>query len=603
MKRSLGIAALAVCALLAGLAALFKAGLFKNADDEDDKDAKALANAEGRQGVQMNLSAILRYLQGGDAAWKDGDELMKIDWLEPMNAFLAIASLAADSPDFPSYVDATLEGTLQSVLDMPVMETLSNIFDNYRYSREDSVKGKLGDVGIGFATDALTGMLPAPVSQTARAMDPYYRETVGSSKLETGMRQVMNAIPGLRQQLPEKLDNFGRAKRQADSAYNRWMNSFVRPGQISDYKAEDVDIALDHLAERTGDAGVYPDRKAPNSFSAGGQKYELTTDEKLAYQETYGKAAQAYFSEILLGDEYRDASDGEKQWLLDQAKEYATYQAKKAIMEQRGETYSNSSWDKMDALEENGGNPFGYGFEVYKDKIWYRAFSPDGGQEFGGYGNKRGDWVYYDVWQEEPSSDHNSFSDPGCVFDGVYMFCAAHGFDAAIDTHIGGEMWYFDGEKVQLQMDFVPGNGCDWIKEQTVAGGSMYWWNEVSAPAVGAYTGALYRLDSKEATPVVVTHLDETGDFCHSLRNLNGTIIFASDKTHQIYVDNYTKEGWDGVSDFGYIEPEFGNFDSITEVREAEASNNGIYNLNGMRVSGKLQKGVYIVNGKKVVVR
>ena len=68
-------------------------------------------------------------------------------------------------------------------------------------------------------------------------------------------------------------------------------------------------------------------------------------------------------------------------------------------------------------------------------------------------------------------------------------------------------------------------------------------------------------------------------------------------------MDNYTKEGWDGVSDFGYIEPEFGNFDSITEVREAEASNNGIYNLNGMRVSGKLQKGIYIVNGKKVVVR
>ena len=123
-----------------------------------------------------------------------------------------------------------------------------------------------------------------------------------------------------------------------------------------------MDIALDQLAERTGDAGVYPDRKAPNSFSAGGQKYELTTDEKLAYQETYGQAAQAYFSEILLGDEYRDASDGEKQWLLDQAKEYATYQAKKAIMEQRGETYSNSSWDKMDALEEKGGNPFGYLF-------------------------------------------------------------------------------------------------------------------------------------------------------------------------------------------------------------------------------------------------
>ncbi|MBQ1788829.1 MAG: hypothetical protein II008_01515, partial [Oscillospiraceae bacterium] len=109
-------------ALIAGLAALFKAGLFKNADDEEDKDAKALAAAEGRQGVQLNLSAVQRWAKGEGKDWRKGDQLMKIDWLEPMNAFLAIASLAADSPDFPSYVDATLEGTLQSVLDMPVME-------------------------------------------------------------------------------------------------------------------------------------------------------------------------------------------------------------------------------------------------------------------------------------------------------------------------------------------------------------------------------------------------------------------------------------------------------------------------------------------------
>ena len=348
-------------ALLAGLAALFKAGLFKNADDEEDKDAKALANAEGRQGVQMNLSGMLRYLQGGSAEWKDGDELLKIDWLEPMNAFLAIASMAADENDFPGYVGATFDGTLQSILDMPVMESISNIFDNYNYSKGETVGEKLGDVAVGFGADALTGMLPAPVSQTARAMDPYYRETIGENAADTALRRVMNAIPVLRQQLDPKLDNFGRPKEQASSAYNRWMNSFVRPGQISDYKLDDVDRALDEFAQRTGEA-VYPDRKAPNSFSAGGQKIQLSGEEKQAYQETYGQAALQYYGEILLGDEYKDASDGEKQWLLDQAEAYAAYQAKKAILEQRGETYSNSSWDKVDALEEKGGNPFGYLF-------------------------------------------------------------------------------------------------------------------------------------------------------------------------------------------------------------------------------------------------
>ena len=403
-------------ALLAGLAALFKAGLFKNADDEEDKDAKALANAEGRQGVQMNLSAILRYLQGGDAAWKDGDQLMKIDWLEPMNAFLAIASMAADESTLSGYASATFNGTLQSILDMPVMESISNIFDNYNYSKGETVGEKMKDVAVGFGADALTGMLPAPVSQTARAMDSYYRETIGEDAVDTARRRVMNAIPGLRQQLDPKLDNFGRPKEQAASAYNRWMNSFVRPGQISDYKLGDVEQALDEFAQRTGEA-VYPDRKAPNSFSAGGEKIQLSGEEKQAYQETYGQAALQYYGEILLGDEYKDASDGEKQWLLDQAEAYAAYQAKKAIMEQRGETYSNNNWDKVDALEQRGGDPFGYLFAKQGMK------TATDGKDY-----KAVDALLGDIDKMDKSTQEQLFADVNRLDDRV----AAH--KAGIDT-------------------------------------------------------------------------------------------------------------------------------------------------------------------------
>jgi hypothetical protein len=36
---------------------------------------------------------------------------------------------------------------------------------------------------------------------------------------------------------------------------------------------------------------------------------------------------------------------------------------------------------------------------------------------------------------------------------------------------------------------------------------------------------------------------------------------------------------------------------------EVEAANGKVYNLQGVRVGNKLQKGVYIVNGKKVYVK
>ena len=190
---------------------------------------------------------------------------------------------------------------------------------------------------------------------------------------------------------------------------------------------------------------------------------------------------------------------------------------------------------------------------VYDDRIWFRMWDPVGGYEIGGTNMQKGDKKYFDIWQEEPSNTHNSYSDPGCIFDGVYMFCAAHGFDGAREDHYGGEMWCLDGEKVWLQYDFVPGTGCDWIKEQTVAGGSLYWYNESnSQPDV--FGSGIYRLDSKDGIPVVCTHIVPTGDFANTLRNLDGDLIFNLNSNHRVYVYKYTKEGWDGKSDKGYLE-------------------------------------------------
>jgi ELWxxDGT repeat protein len=256
---------------------------------------------------------------------------------------------------------------------------------------------------------------------------------------------------------------------------------------------------------------------------------------------------------------------------------------------------------------------FGVGWEVYKDRFWWRGWDDACGYEIAGSNMTKGDYKFFDVWDEEPSVDHNSYSDPGCIFDGVYMFCAAHGFDAARTDNYGGEMWCTDGDKIWLQYDLCPGTMCDWIKEETVAGGSLYWYNEANDYAQGFGTG-LYRLDSKDAIPVVCPTITSTGDGVNTLRNLNGTIIYAASATNRVYTFKYTKPNWDGKSDFGYIEPDFGDTaDAIQTVNaNTNTENVNVYSIDGAQVRSSvnkdnatrgLAKGIYIVGSKKVVVR
>jgi len=56
--------------------------------------------------------------------------------------------------------------------------------------------------------------------------------------------------------------------------------------------------------------------------------------------------------------------------------------------------------------------------------------------------------------------------------------------------------------------------------------------------------------------------------------------------------------------DFYFAGGEDGDVTGINEVETAKTINNGrIYNINGQQVNGQLGKGLYIVNGKKYVVK
>ncbi len=272
-------------------------------------------------------------------------------------------------------------------------------------------------------------------------------------------------------------------------------------------------------------------------------------------------------------------------------------------------------------VDENGVGKgpglFGESWEVYKGRIWFRGWSPTTGFEFCGSNLEKDDYVVYDLFDLNPSIENNSYPDPGCVFQDTYMFCAANGFDATDENQRGGKMWCFDGEKCWIQkgnLELFPGTVCNWVKEPIVAGGSLYWMNEANDVAIGLGSG-LYRLDDVDGMPVVVPTITSDGDNVHTLRNLAGTIIYACGKNNRLYVDKYTKPGWDGVSDAGYLEPDFGNGTSsgIESVGINSASDTvNVYNLSGVELrhgvskaeaTKGLSKGVYVVGNSKYVVK
>ena len=254
----------------------------------------------------------------------------------------------------------------------------------------------------------------------------------------------------------------------------------------------------------------------------------------------------------------------------------------------------------------NGGGVVMVG-EVYKGQICFRAYTPETGHELGVTNCEPGNFQIYDIATHEPTNTNNSYPDHGVVFDDRYMFCANDGTDPNIPGQHGGELRMFDGEKVELQYDLAPGTGCDWVKELTVAGGSLYWWNEGSHDGTGATTTKLIRLDAYDQVPVIITNIDANGDQVCTLRNLDEDLLFTSKLTNQVYCYHYRQEGYDPEKNPVAMEPTYGDEQSAVEGVEADAIEFATYPnpaVDAFRIKGldatSCDLRIYDMNGRLV---
>ena len=340
-------------------------GILRRADDEDDADAKALKAAEGISGTQLNVSALGRWIEGESPEWQTGDDLMSVEFLEPLNALMTVGALVAkvnvDASFWEkvgNYGGDSMEALYQSILEIPTMQTIQTVQSTVQYHDEDGALPLWAEIPFEVARGSVTGFIPSPIRQAAQASDEVYRETYGDKNIWNQTKSsVQNSMPGARNRLDPKLDNFGQAKKLESTARNV-LNAFVNPGSLRTYRQSTVSKELDRVYAATDDANIYPDRNAPytTSYTQDGKKkdFKLTADERQAYQRSRGQTTYRLMQDVMNDPVYKHLSAEDRGEVLTQVKGYSNYVAKKEFLSAHGESYSDDKYEKYSAALQTG---------------------------------------------------------------------------------------------------------------------------------------------------------------------------------------------------------------------------------------------------------
>lgn len=311
-------------------------GWLKVTGDDEDKNKDALSKTFGLDGTQLNISAALRDIRGEGAEWRDGDQLLSIGFLDPLNAQLTTGALIADDIRNEEGVTAgrvlgnSLSGALQSVLDTPVMSTFQDVANNYEYSTASTPGGKVLDAAQKYAANQLSSVIPNSLRGIAQGLDDTEHNAYSSDNVwQQAIDNAKASIPGLRETLPAKTDVWGNPVKNEGGVRN-FLNRNINPGNITTYRTEAVSNEITKISEATN-TSLYPDRTAPRSLKVDGESVALTFEQRSMYQKAYGDAYASAVSSLMNDKNYKAMPDSMKAEILKQAKDTATEQARDSL--------------------------------------------------------------------------------------------------------------------------------------------------------------------------------------------------------------------------------------------------------------------------------
>lgn len=314
--------------LMAAFTGLAKLGVLVFTDDED-KDEAAVKRTQGLSGLQINLSALGRLLDGESAEKQHDDVLADINSIEPINGLAQIgAELAAmeDDATRAEKFNATAQAVVDSFTDLSMMQNVGTIVDNFTYRGDEETWGEtITKSGLGLLTNSVSGLVPAPIRQAAQFFDPYYRDAYSGTEQERLANAVKNPIPGLRQQLPTSITPLGEERKKTTSGALDFFSSFISPFNITRYQQSDV---VDEM-ERSG---VYVSRSSPKTLTKDGVETELTAEQRRQHQISKGSAMNMAVSGLMGSASFKNASEKDRNEMMADARSYANEVAKASVV-------------------------------------------------------------------------------------------------------------------------------------------------------------------------------------------------------------------------------------------------------------------------------
>ena len=328
LGRSLALGTMEV----AGYAALALKGIIRRVDD-DDKDKAAFEAAGGQQGLYINWSALWRSVPGGDSEWQDGDVITNLGRLEPLTVNMNFGIDVAEALKTDEGLRAedlkgiSISAVQDGIADLSMIQNIQGIINALQYKGED--QSAFEAVGQELLSSNVASLTPGLIQQAAKAIDPYYRDLYTG---DTSGQQIYdiwaNTIPGLRQQLPEKLTGFGTPKEYAGTGTEQAVNALLNPYATTTVRPK---TGMESMLQEAEDVSVYPNRNPIGSVSVNGQTVTLTNEQKRQYQTVYGQTYRDTLQALQGSIAFRQLDRQAKDAAMKAAESYAGTAAKTAL--------------------------------------------------------------------------------------------------------------------------------------------------------------------------------------------------------------------------------------------------------------------------------
>ena len=228
-------------------------------------------------------------------------EWQSLNYLQPFGTLLAIGSAIGEAQlDEKSIQDVILTGVgtaSNSVVSMSFLDGISNALSVVTEGASESSVGR-------FVGNTAASIIPNFIRSATRSADDVQRDTKGDNALDTTIKSVAGALPGTRQMLPVKTDQFGKAL----PAKNNFLNQFLNPLRPSQSIGQD-DPSVQELSRLLSiDSGVKPTEATKTTF----KDHELKYSEIKDLNQLAGPKMKEEYDKLIQSPEYAKLSDEDK---------------------------------------------------------------------------------------------------------------------------------------------------------------------------------------------------------------------------------------------------------------------------------------------------